>query len=352
MASPAPRRFSIADLTPGYFAGVMATGIVSIGAQLKGFALLASWLFWIAVVFYIVLVLLNVWRLVGHPKRMIEDFRNPSRAFGFFTFIAATDVLGAALIGIGFIPIATALLVVAVLAWLVFGYVIPWTAVLGSTRRPMLDAANGTWFIWAVASQSIAVVAAGLEPILRDLRQLLAMLAVIAWSIGLVLYAACAVFVMLRVMLYPFRPEDFDPPYWVAMGAVAISVVAGARIVEMDDAPMIDVTRELVAGTSVILWAFATWLIPVLLAVGAWRHVFHRIPLRYQPTLWSMVFPFGMYAVAGIYLGRADRLPIVELIGDTWYWVALLAWVLTAIGMLRDIALRLAGTLRMRAQAA
>ncbi len=346
MATPAPRRFAVEDLTPGYFAGVMATGIVSIGAQLKGMASLAAILFGIALAFYVVLVALNVWRFVAHRQRMVEDFRDPSRAFGFFTFIAATDVLAAALLGIGFVSIALAMLVVAVLIWLVFGYVIPWTAVLGSKRRPMLDTANGTWFIWAVASQSIAVVAAGLEPVLRDLRQILAVLAIFAWSIGLMLYAACAVFVMLRVMLYPFTPEDFDPPYWVAMGAVAISVVAGARIVEMDHAPMIDVTRDLVAGVSVVLWAFATWLIPVLLAVGAWRHFVHRVPLRYQPTLWSMVFPFGMYAVAGIYLGRADRLPIVELVGDTWYWVALLAWVLTAGGMVRDVVLRSSNTVR------
>ena len=227
---------------------------------------------------------------------------------------------------------------ISVLVWLVLGYVIPWTAVLGSDRRPMLDTTNGTWFIWVVASQSIAVVAAGLEPLYDSLRHELAILAVFAWSVGVVLYAACAVFVALRVMLYPLRPEHLDPPYWVAMGAVAITVVAGARIVEMKDAPMIDVTRDLVAGMSVVFWAFATWLIPVLIAAGVWRHFLRRIPLVYQPTLWSMVFPLGMYAVAGIYLGRADRLPVVEFVGTHWFWVALLAWVLVAGGMGVDIA--------------
>ena len=61
-----------------------------------------------------------------------------------------------------------------------------------------------------------------------------------------------------------------------------------------------------------VFWAFATWLIPVLVAAGWWRHVIHRVPLRYEATLWSIVFPLGMYAVAGIYLGRADHLPVVE----------------------------------------
>lgn len=335
-------RFAPARLTPGYFAGVMGTGIVSIGAQLKGFTLLATALFWLAVVFYVVLVVLTVWRFVSYRSHMSDDFHDPARAFGFFTFIAATNVLGAALVGVGQTVVAGALLMVSVLVWLVLGYVIPWTSVLGSERRPMLDTANGTWFIWVVASQSIAVVAAGLEPLYDSLRHELAILAVFAWSVGVVLYAACAVFVALRVMLYPLRPEHLDPPYWVAMGAVAITVVAGARIVEMKDAPMIDVTRDLVAGMSVVFWAFATWLIPVLLAAGVWRHFLRRIPLTYQPTLWSMVFPLGMYAVAGIYLGRADRLPVVQFVGENWFWVALVAWVLVAVAMLRDMMTKLA----------
>ena len=329
-----------AQLTPGYFAGVMGTGIVSIGAQLTGREVVAGVLFWIAIVFYLVLVVLNLWRIIAHRSRVIEDFRDPARAFGFFTFIAATDVIAAMLVGVADGVPAAILLGVAVAAWIVLGYVIPWTAVLGNPRRPMLDRANGTWFIWVVASQSIAVVAAGLEPLWPELRQWFAILAVVAWSTGMVLYVACALFVMLRAMLYRLDPLDLDPPYWVAMGAVAITVVAGARIVEMDDAPMVDVTRELIAGLAVILWAFASWLIPVLFAAGIWRHLVHRIPLRYQPTLWSFVFPMGMYAAASIYLGRADHLPVVEAVGLVWFWVGFGVWALTACGMLVDLARR------------
>src|SRR5690606_19592448 len=58
-APSAGRRLAPARLTPGYFAGVMATGIVSIGAQLKGYPLLATLLFWVAVAFYLTLVVLT-----------------------------------------------------------------------------------------------------------------------------------------------------------------------------------------------------------------------------------------------------------------------------------------------------
>ena len=163
------------------------------------------------------------------------------------------------------------------------------------------------------------------------------MLAVVSWSVGVFLYAAAGVFVALRLMLYDFGPDDLTPPYWVAMGALAITVLAGARIVEMADAPMVAVTRDLIAGLAVVFWAFATWLIPVLVAAGWWRHVRRGVPLRYDATLWSLVFPLGMYAVAGIYLGRADELPVVEGIGRAELWVAFGVWLVVLVAMLRHV---------------
>jgi tellurite resistance protein TehA-like permease len=233
---------------------------------------------------------------------------------------------------------AYVLLVVGWLAWLILGYLVPWMAVLGQPRRPVLGDANGTWFVWAVASQSVAVLAGDLESSLHEGRRELALLAVFSWSVGVFLYGAIGLFVAGRLLLYPLRPEDLTPPYWVAMGATAITVVAGAGIVRMADAPMVDATRGLAAGCSVVFWAFGSWLIPPLVAAGIWRHVVHRIPLTYDATLWSIVFPLGMYGVAGHYLGTADHLPIVRTIGADETWVALAVWAIVFAAMLRHLA--------------
>jgi tellurite resistance protein TehA-like permease len=283
------------------------------------------------------LVGLNALRAVAYRHDFVADLRDPARAFGLFTFTAATDVLGTRLVIADHRTTALVLLVIGWLAWLLLGYLVPWTAVLGHARRPILRDANGTWFIWVVASQSVAVLGAALEPSVHFGRRELALLAVFSWSIGVFLYAATGLFVAARLMLYPLQPEDLTPPYWVAMGATAITVVAGARIVQMADAPMVAATRGLAAGTSVVFWAFGSWLIPVLVAAGVWRHVVHRIPLRYQATLWSVVFPLGMYGVAGHYLGQADHLPIVKAVGADESWVALAAWLVTFVAMLHHL---------------
>ena len=69
-----------------------------------------------------------------------------------------------------------------------------------------------------------------------------------------------------------------------------------------------------------------------MVALGVWRHGFRRVPLRYTPALWSIVFPLGMFAASGMTLGaptgcrsrRLDR----ELM-----WVALGVWALTYLAM-------------------
>lgn len=321
-----------ADLPPGAFAFVMATGIVSVGMEQQGLTIASRVLLVIAAGAYAVLLIALGTRLVRHRDRALADLHDPRLAFGYFTLVAGSGVLAVRLLAVQ--PSASAvLLALAVIAWLLLGYAVPWAAVLSREQRPVLTEANGTWFIWVVASQSVATTAAGLEPLVETGRQALAMLAVVAWSVGIVLYAACAVFVALRLVQYPLTPADLNPPYWVSMGAVAITIVAGAKIVEMSSTPMVDATSGLIAGLVVLCWAWATWLIPVLFAVGIWRHVVHRIPLRYESTWWSIVFPLGMYAVAGMYLGRADALPIVEWIGATWLWVAVAAWAWAAVAM-------------------
>jgi tellurite resistance protein TehA-like permease len=328
---------AVEGLTPGYFALVMATGIVSIAMLNHGLPAISLALLWLAVVEYAVLVVLYLARWFGHRRAVVADFADPARAFGYFTFVAGTCVVGSRLAVDQHWNIAIALGITGALAWLVLGYVVPWTAVLGKAVRPVLHSANGTWFIWVVASQSIAVLTAMIEPHVHTGRPELGLLAVFSWSIGVFLYAAVGVFVSVRILFFELRPIDLTPPYFVAMGATAITVVAGARIVQMADAPMVAATRGLIAGTSVFFWAFGTWLIPPLIAAGFWRHGLHKVPLRYEAAMWSVVFPLGMYGVGGHFLGQADRLPIVESIGANESWFALAAWVVTFVAMLANL---------------
>lgn len=87
-------RPAVEGLTPGYFALVMASGIISVGMKLKGFAIVSALLLVACAVAFVVLLGLTLWRFLAYRSAINDDFLDPRRAFGFFTFVAGTNVLG------------------------------------------------------------------------------------------------------------------------------------------------------------------------------------------------------------------------------------------------------------------
>ncbi|HET8600937.1 MAG TPA: tellurite resistance/C4-dicarboxylate transporter family protein [Segeticoccus sp.] len=324
---------AVRSLAPGYFALVMASGIISIGLETTGFGIASAVFLAVCAIAFVVLCVLTVVRVARYRQAVVAEFTDPRKDFGFFTFVAGANVLGSRLAMNGLFTWTAVLFVMGSLGWLVLGYVVPWTVAIGRQQRPLIATANGTWFDWVVSSQSVAIAATALAPAAGSARTGVALLAVVAWSVGIFLYAAAGVFVALRLMLYPVGPRDLPASYWVAMGSCAITVVAGAEIVQMPAAPVLETERSLIAGLSLLFWAFATYLIPALVAAGWWRHVVRKVPLTYDAGLWSMVFPVGMYGVSCLSIGTADRLPIVHQIGTGELWFAVLVWALVFAAM-------------------
>lgn len=334
---------AVAGLAPGYFAFVMGTGIVAVGLRMVGQSWPARVLLGIAVIGAVVLAVLYVLRWVRHRERMMADVKNPSAAFGYFTIVAAASVLAVNLQDEGLGGVALGLLGFGAAVWIVLGYVLPWQVLMLRDGEPILARTNGSWFIWSVASQSLAVGLSGVVVSSPGLANVLGVLTVMAWAVGTVLYIGIGLLVLLRVVHHGITPQQFDPTYWVSMGAVAIMVVAGAGIYGMHSVPMVDAARSLIGGTVVVVWCFAIWLLPLLAGAGFWRHVLNRVPLRYMPGLWSIVFPLGMISVASLRLGRVEELPIVETVGYVMMVIAVTVWALVFLGLLRTLLRGLRG---------
>jgi tellurite resistance protein TehA-like permease len=334
------RLHGVRHLFPGYFALVMATGIVSAALLDVGRSGLSEALLAIAVVCLAVLAVMLVLRLALFPRDVGADLSAPERTYGFFTVVAACDVVGTRFAADGRTTVTQALFWVALLVWAALSYGIPVRLVLGPRTRPVLAGVNGSWFIWVVGTQSLVVATATLGGAFPTGTRSAGLVAVALWSVGVVLYLIVATLVLIRLLLLEVTPDDLTPPYWVTMGATAITVLAAARILAMPGgAPAVEAAHPVIVGLAVVLWAFGTWLIPMLVAFSVWRHVLRRTRLEYEPQLWSIVFPLGMYAAASMELGRVAHLPIVERIGKTWVWVAFPAWALTFAAMLGQILL-------------
>jgi tellurite resistance protein TehA-like permease len=60
---------------------------------------------------------------------------------------------------------------------------------------------------------------------------------------------------------------------------------------------------------------------------GVWRYLVRRYSRAYEPRLWSVVFPLGMYTVASYTLGKAAGLGFMVSIAQAWVWVGAASWV-------------------------
>lgn len=313
-------------LYPGYFALVMATGIVSRALLADGWPGSSLVLLWVGLLAFGVLTVATAWRLLRYRAEVLVDAADPARSFGFFTFVAGAGVLASRTAADDDPGLALSLFVVTAASWLILGYVIPAVVIVRHGIRPVLAGVNGTWFIWVVGTQSVAVAATSMPvPVIW--------LAVVCWSVGVMLYLVVTTLVLGALFVASVRPVELVPAYWVFMGATAISVLAGAQILRLSPIPLVAAAAPVVAGVSVMLWAFGTWLIPMLVAAGVWRHGVRRVPLVYEPGWWSIVFPLGMYGVASRELGAVTRVPWLVELGAGEAWVAVSAWVAVFVAM-------------------
>src|SRR5215471_19189227 len=91
--------------------------------------------------------------------------------------------------------------------------------------------------------------------------------------------------------------------------------------------PILGAYIPFLKGITLFFWAAATWWIPFLVALMVWRYVVRKDKLRYEPPLWGIVFPLGMYAAATFELIRAERLAFLGALSRIFMFAALAAWV-------------------------
>ncbi len=316
-------------MSPAYFGMVMATGIVSLAAHLLGLPRVAHALFVLNVFVYGALWALFVLRMWRYPRRFFGDMADHLRGPGFFTAVAGSSVLGTQCVMIaGNHAAGIALWVVAVALWVGLTYTI-FTAFTIKENKPTLDQGiSGAWLLAVVATQSIAVLSALLAAhVPQPYRLELNFFALSMWLWGGMLYIWMMSLIFYRYTFFRLAPGDLAPPYWINMGAMAISTLAGSLLItNVADAPFLLSLLPFLKGFTVLYWATGTWWIPMLLVLGIWRYVYKRFPMKYDPLYWGAVFPLGMYAACTHEMSTAMGFDFLGLLARVFFYAALAAW--------------------------
>jgi tellurite resistance protein TehA-like permease len=335
-----PLRVAIVDavkhLHPAYFAMVMATGIVAIACQLTGLRPLALGLSWLNLVVFVVLWAFTLARVLLFSKDFFGDLIDHKRGPGFFTIVAGTSVLGRQQIIIfGHYGVATALWFLALPLWAGFTYAIFTGFTVKEDKPSLAEGIHGGWLIAVVATQAVSSLGTLLARQFPARETEMLFFSLCMWLCGGMLYIWVISLIFYRYTFFRFLPSDLMPPYWINMGAMAVSTLAGANLIlNASRAQFLVALLPFLKGFTVFFWATATWWIPMLVTLAIWRHVYKRFRLAYDPLYWGAVFPLGMYTVSTFQLSQALDLPFLLWIPHSFVYIAVTVWMATFAGLL------------------
>ncbi len=316
-------RYMIRDLFPGYFGFVMATEILSIGAYFLEFFLLSKVLLYVGLAGYIILIILFSCRLGMFPRRVLEDMVHPQRVFFYFTFVAGTDNLATRFLLNGNYFPASVLGMVGLCSAIILVYFIL-SVLIFHNKLSLHKSINASWLFMTVGCQSVVIILSQLFQKEMLIHHFWIILAQTIWIFGLIVYVIFFVYILNHLFFKSFSGKDFSPVYWISMGAMAITIVASDGLKTIN---------PFISGMAIVLWGWATALIPLLILSEAIKYWVFKEPVKYQPALWSMVFPMGMYTVATYIISRNPGFEILVKCLPIFFFIAIFFWIMTSLGL-------------------
>ncbi|MFC9920655.1 tellurite resistance/C4-dicarboxylate transporter family protein [Rhodococcus sp. NPDC127527] len=303
---------ALTAIPPGAGAAAMSTGIVSVALYLVGFEWFSrAWLV-VGVLIWALLVVVFVSRLFDDRARWANEADTPPALTG----VAATCVLGARCVLLGWNHVGWVALGIALVAWVVL---IP--AVVRHWTSPTV----GVHFLLCVSTQGLAVLSGSL--VVSAAAHWLAGPAFVAFLLGLFFY----LMVLIRFSYDQFRVGAGDQ--WVFAGALAISALAAGKLAPAALAAGwpegVHVAIQ-VAGVVIVCLAMTGYAV-LLASEIRWPR------WQYDVRRWSTAFPMGMTSAASLTVASSSDADWLRPVGQVLVWPAVIVCLVLLVGSARHL---------------
>lgn len=325
----------VRNFAPSWFAAVMGTGVLAIGAMrfsetypvlkpvgtvLHGFNL----------VLFLLLLLPWTLRWFRYRAAALGALRHPVMGQFYATIAIASLVLAFECVIYGeHVALAAGLWTVGVLGSLLFSFVGFWT--LFNNPDVTLDQVTPGMFLPPVGL--VVVPLAGL-PLMGQaagsLRELLFLVNVACLGAGFFLWLGLLALTVHRFVLGRPMPGALLPTLWINLGPIGVVCLG---LVGLAETLSLAGIRETLPLAALLLWGFGAWWLVMAgaLTLSAWR----RGELPFSLTWWAFTFPLGAFANASHRLATTFALEAVWAVGFAAFVLLFFLWGITLVKSIR-----------------
>ena len=329
------RQQIVKNFAPSWFAAVMGTGVLALGAAFlgHGFPPLAAAgvaLHWFNVVLFLVLLL--PWTLRWFQARPQAAGALVHPVVGNFVPTVAIALL---VLAVQFIQISKAPDIALPLWWagtaLAFGFsfLILFKQFLG--EQVMLDHVTPGMFIPPVGLVVIPVAGAPLALLAGGATQgWMLLFCYIGLGSGALLWLALQAITMFRFVLHKPIPGPMVPTFWINLGPLGVMPIS---LIALADASPFIIDKVPFHVAALLLWGFGAWWLcmAALLTYSYWK----RGQLPFALSWWAFTFPTGAFAVASFKLSGVVTLPGIYGLGLVAFGLLAMFWGVTLVRSLR-----------------
>lgn len=326
----------IQNFAPGWFAGVMGTGIVAITSYF--YATSFPWLKGLAITVWVLNMLLFgilivPWalRFILYRKETLSDLREPVTGQFYATMPIACLVVAADLLIIGIDNLAPNLAIVlakgfwicGALIALVFSVVIP---LLNFTSRvARIENVNPAWFMPPVSLIVIPVPGAKLIVYWPEgWQQVMLIVNYVSWGSGFFLFLLLEAICLYRFICCPPLLGKLAPTAWINLGPIGVGTIALLNLASASTPFLGEYAEPVLTLFALFLWGFGFWWI--ISAICLTIYYLRNNDLPFSLAWWAFTFPLGAYTGATYLLATFLNSSFIYGYGFLCYLLLLALW--------------------------